>query len=498
MDTRGFKWTACFFLITFGSLCPAATGWAQVERAELGKRLQRFELQWEQSPGEAQVASAQPMQEAVSSFFSLRLLRAAEKLDEAWWTARARTPSEAERAVLAHRVAVSTLILNTASLTLTIKLEPFYKPSVAIENAEVDFFVTAAPTALPTQRPARLEPIGPTTRCSWADAVAGVTLDVAALPEGDYEIRTTVKLADETLELLPTGWSRIQDGPARLEKLRQATKERETEWSPWVRASLQDQARVMSSMLEGDAQEVDYPAHHWLVCCEKWVAQPENAAALIRETARERDVWLTVAEGRKKVALRVRAPEQVDWGKPVPVLFLFHGAGGSENMFFETYGAGGAVTAGLQRGWLVIATRQALTGLSLDAQQILNAVQPIFPIDQDQVYFLGHSMGAGQVATQVGLHPTLPRAVAAIGGGGRPRQIEAAAKIPWFVAAGSLDFGRSGAKSLSQSLQRAGGQRIVYREYPNVEHMVIVQAALGDAFEFFDQTVKPRPEVEER
>lgn len=204
-------------------------------------------------------------------------------------------------------------------------------------------------------------------------------------------------------------------------------------------------------------------------------------------------MWLTVAQGRKKVPLRIRTPANIDPAAPLGVLMLFHGAGGSENMFFETYGAGGAVAAGLQRGWLVVATRQGLTGMSLDAKQILEALQPIFPIDHDQVYFMGHSMGAGQVATQVGLHPTLPRAVAAIGGGGRPRQIEAAAGLPWFIAAGSLDFGKSGAKSLSQSLQRSGGKQIVYREYPNVEHMVIVQAALPDAFEFFDQAKKTKP-----
>ncbi|MDP1561236.1 MAG: hypothetical protein Q8M16_07550 [Pirellulaceae bacterium] len=493
MELRRFKWTTWVFLLTFSSLQFPALGWAQIERAELGKRLQRLELQWAQSTPAQQAAVAEPMQEAVSSFFSLRLLRAAEKLDEAWWTAQSVTPTDVQRFVTAHRATFDSLIVAASSPSIQVRLDSFYKTNAGFEDAEVEFSIAAAPTALPIQRPAKVAPLGQTTRCRWKEAIAGVALDVSALPEGDYEVRTTVRIGEQSLDLLPTGWSRIRDAESRVERLRQQRDEREVELTTWVRATTQDQTRVLKSMLDNEVQEVDYPAHHWLVMCEQMLAQPESSVNLIRETSQARDVWLTVADGRKKVALRLRAPVAVDPTAALPVLVLFHGAGGSENMFFETYGAGGAVAAGLQRGWLVVATRQGLTGMSLDAKQILAALEPIFPIDPNQVYFLGHSMGAGQVATQVGLHPTLPRAVAAIGGGGRPRQIEAAAQIPWFIAAGSLDFGKSGAKSLSQSLQRAGGKQIVYREYANIEHMVIVQASLDDAFEFLDKSKPPKP-----
>ncbi len=494
MELRWLKWTSLFFrlILIFGGLSNLATGLAQVERAELGKRLQRLELQWAQSPAAQQAAVAAPMQDAVSSFFSLRLLRAAEKLDEAWWIARDATPSGTERTVIGHRVHVVELLAEAASSTISVKLVPFYTTDDALDDAAVEFSLTAAPTTLPIQRPANTEQIGQTARFSWEEAIAGVALDVSALPEGDYEVRTLVRLGNESLELLPAGWSRIRDARARVEQVRKNWEEQEDNLPPWIRATIQDQLRILNALLEGEAQEVDYPAHHRLMICEQMLAQPESAAHLVRETAPTRDVWLTVAEGRKKVALRLRAPTPVDPTAPMPVLFLFHGAGGSENMFFETYGAGGAVAAGLQRGWLVVATRQGLTGLSLDAKQIIDSLQPIFPVDRDQVYFMGHSMGAGQVATQVGLHPTLPRAVVAIGGGGRPRALEAASQIPWFIAAGSLDFGKSGAKSLSQSLQRAGGQQIVYREYPDVEHMVIVQAALPEAFSFLDKVARPK------
>jgi pimeloyl-ACP methyl ester carboxylesterase len=395
--------------------------------------------------------------------------------------------------VMAHRVAIETPIVEVTTAAIQVRLEPFYQVDADLEDAEVEFSWVPAPTALAIQRPAEKSVDDSVTRCRWKDAIAGVPMDVSALPEGDYEIRCSVKVGQQSLALLPSGWSRIRDPQTRVDQLRQRREEAEDSLRPWLRATIQDQVRVLASLLDAEFQEVDYPAHHWLVLCEKMLAQPELAEDLVRQTSQTRDVWLTVAEGRKKVPLRLRSPAAPDPETKLPVLILFHGAGGSENMFFETYGAGGAVAAGLKRGWLVVAPRQSLTGLNLDAKQILEALQTIFPIDVQQVYYMGHSMGAGQVATQVGLHPDLPRAVVAIGGGGRPRQIEEAARIPWFIAAGGLDFGKSGAKGLSQSLKRAGGQSIIYREYPDVEHMVIVQAALPDAFAFLDELAELNP-----
>ena len=55
----------------------------------------------------------------------------------------------------------------------------------------------------------------------------------------------------------------------------------------------------------------------------------------------------------------------------------------------------------------------------------------------------------------------------------------------WFAGPPGADFGRSGAASLARSLEKSSVP-VIYREYKNVEHMVIVQAALDDVFSFFD------------
>ena len=102
---------------------------------------------------------------------------------------------------------------------------------------------------------------------------------------------------------------------------------------------------------------------------------------------------------------------------------------------------------------------------------------------------VGHSMGAAQAMSQVSKHPESVRMVAALGGGGGVRDTEAIRKVPFLVGAGDRDFGKPRAKSLAQELKRLGCS-VEYREYSDVEHMVIVQAALDDVFGFFDRGIK--------
>ena len=583
MERHIRKCAGCVFLFILASFCPTAAH-AQVERNELGKRLQRFELQWDQASEAARVAAAAPMQDAVSSFFSLRLQRAAQGLDEAYWQAVGQTPSATGQAILAHRLAIEPLVVGAPPLSnhpvsdgsgssdsgssgsgssgsdssgsgssdsdssdsgssaspsadsatkLKLQITAFYRAEEVPANAQVQFLLRPRATGLAIERPAPLPAPIPPLECAWSAAQQGIEWDVTTVPDGDYEIVTRVTVDGDSWTLLPSGWSRVAAWNDRL-----ATLEADVDrWSDeasapaavpsWVLATWKEHRRVLQGLAQGEVPEIDYPAHRLLQDSEALVAAVTAAASsdgatdgamdgatdgatdsatdsatdgaqtpatdpvtLWRGRATTADLWMTVAQGRRRVPLRLRAPAAWDRQTALPVLVLFHGAGGSENMFFETYGAGGAVQAGLERGWLVVATRQALTGLSLDAAQILDELGQVFPLDRQRIYFLGHSMGAGQVATQVGKHPDLPLAVAAIGGGGRPGNLAAAARVPWYVAAGSLDFGKGSARSLSQSLQRAGGKQVTYREFPDVEHMAIVQAALDETFQFFDKQKK--------
>jgi hypothetical protein len=56
--------------------------------------------------------------------------------------------------------------------------------------------------------------------------------------------------------------------------------------------------------------------------------------------------------------------------------------------------------------------------------------------------------------------------------------------------AGKLDFGKNAAAALVLSLKTANIP-VTYKEYADVEHMTIVQAALNDVFAFLDGVLKP-------
>jgi alpha-beta hydrolase superfamily lysophospholipase len=79
-----------------------------------------------------------------------------------------------------------------------------------------------------------------------------------------------------------------------------------------------------------------------------------------------------------------------------------------------------------------------------------------------------------------------------MGGGGRIRDAKAFATLPTFIGIGDKDFTLGGAKSLHQTLQKTGATNVRYKEYPDIEHLVIVREALPDAFAMFDEIVSKK------
>ena len=57
-------------------------------------------------------------------------------------------------------------------------------------------------------------------------------------------------------------------------------------------------------------------------------------------------------------------------GKPLPLVIALHGAGGSENMFFDAYGNGKIVDLCRKRGWLLVAPRLSFFGLGMPVDSI--------------------------------------------------------------------------------------------------------------------------------
>ncbi|RLS48725.1 MAG: hypothetical protein DWH87_04755 [Planctomycetota bacterium] len=456
---------------------------AETPRAELGNRLRRFEIAWQEADEERRAAAVGPMTAAVRSFFTLKLSAAASQLDEAWFTVRSgASPDPTERAAIATAVTATPLLADTTAESLSVAFEPFYETEQdGAEGAPGRLRLSIVDRAGETlaERPS-----------DWAEATGTIQWQTGPLPEGDLTL-VVERLSDAPpIEIARIGLSRVERLRDRLAVLKASGNDWPEGTPPTARATVAALLPLFDALAGGRGQETDFPAARLVRFAETLRAGRPTPSRTIAAAARGADLWLTLSDGRGEVPVRLRAPANATGS--LPVLFLHHGAGGSENMFFDTCGAGRAATLGIERGWLVVAPRQGLFGLALDVEGMLDILEDSFEIDRSRVFLIGHSMGAGQAAKQVGLHPEAVAAAVALGGGAAAPAGEKAKQVSWFVAAGAADFGRPGAAALAKRLEAAGAT-VDFREYPDVEHMVIVQAALDDVFRFLDAVAAGRP-----
>jgi predicted esterase len=446
----------------------AAPAPAQEVRAELGRRLARFETAWQEADPATRALAVNPMEEAVRCFFSLQLGTAAKRLDEAWCAVRGGTAADdAERHVASRAVVIDPRLADVGEARLAVGLPALYDAPPRPAGARIELAIADA-----TGRQ-----LATTARDWTADSI---DWDLGALPEGDHTLTVTCAVGDRQIACATRGLSRVARLAERGAALERAARGWPEGADKTAHATVAATADLVEALADSRQQETDYPVARMVALAEGLVAGGDGAIAA---AARAHDVWLTLATAAGQVPVRLRAPETA--AGALPVLFLLHGAGGSENMFFETCGAGRAARLGVERGWLVVAPRQGILGLGLDVDGMLEALAVHFPIDRSRVFLVGHSMGAVQTSRQVAKHPGLVAAAVGLGGGGTVSKDEAARRVPWFIAAGAHDFGKRGAEALAKQLT-AAGSAVTYREIPDVEHMVIVQAALDEVFSFLD------------
>lgn len=457
---------------------------AQTSRLELGRRLKRFELGWEAAAPADRAKCVGPLKVAVTSFFSLNLPEAGRQLDQAWIAARGSKASALEESIIGLQCLPSPVCADASETKLTLQVRPFYGDAEAVDNISVDNIqvhvsLTDQEGRLLKENDFALKDLG--EPAAW---------DTGTLPEGDHVLSVTLRRDADQYQLPNTTISRVASLEARLASLEKAASTlkaaAKTDLQRTVAATIRDEGRLIRNLAQGRLQEADFPILQRLQFCEALNTDTLDPAFAAGATAGKTDVWMTLTKGTKTVSTRLRFPAAND--QAVPVLFVFHGAGGSENMFFETYGAGRVIREAEKRGWLVVSPGQGMFGLSLGISDMLDALEPFAKIDRARVMVLGHSMGAAQVMTQVQKHPDLPIAAVALGGGSGMtiKDKSQTPKASWFVAAGEQDFGRSGARQLHRSLTSAGVTS-EYKDYPDVEHLVIVQAAIDDAFQFLEE-----------
>jgi predicted esterase len=456
-------------------LLPAGPAAAQADLYELGRRLKTFEAAWEtvEDP-EARARAAAGLEKITGQFFTGQFGEAGRALDRAAFALRSDAePAAARQWGWSLSAFPETRLVDGSATELAVTVRPFYPVKGAIpKNLELQLWFTNKQVV--TVRPEKFP----------------VTVKVPLPPLGDARglDRKLYFLADAGKDLRPAavGVSQAADLANRLGKLKAAaaggaeTIERAT-------------ARARSALLHAAAGAKDPPAPTDLPFADLLA----NAETMLDgkpffTPERHGQFWLSVPLGGGEVIpCRVHVPKGLRREKPAPVVVALHGAGGDENLFFEGYGAGKIVRECAARGWVLVAPRSGLAlGGGPRVADVVDKLGERYPIDRQRLLVVGHSMGAGQAIAQAAGGKFA--AVAFLGGAGRVPKGDAFAALPTFVGVGEKDgLARAAARALAKSLENAGAKAVTFKEYPGVDHLLIVRAALDDVFALFDKVAGP-------
>ncbi len=460
--------------IVLGPLSARADG--PFDRYEVGRRLREFEAAWDLRDRDMTARSTVSglLQRAVKGFFAGRMPDAGKNVTEALLsldTGPDPPPPGASRWAESLFVKPESRLLDLSATELPITVGPYY-PGEPLGGSPASVRVSLAGS--------RVE--APMTGDSLT-----LTLPLKPTIAGDHVMLTEILVGGKVAARNRQTISLVERRDARLATLQETL----SKWpsDPKTATADRESARAALERLRALAArrtpESDVPAARILAELEEQARAVEAGTPFLDKT-RSGQFWVAVPrKAGGSVSTRLFVPAAAATGKPLPLVVALHGAGGSENMFFETYGHGAIVDRCKERGWMLVAPRSGFFG-SAPIDELVDELAKIYPIDPKRVMLVGHSMGAAQA---IGAAQTAPRkyaAVAALGGGGSVRAVPGLAAVPFFVGVGTDDFARDGARRLAESLRRAKVANVQFREYEHVEHLAIVQISLGDVFRFFD------------
>lgn len=442
---------------------------AQAERYELGRRMKLFEAAWEAADEAGRKRAAAILPNATSQFLSFRLTSAARTLDDARFALRSATTPADERRLEALQLAVdSRLVRPGKSLKATVR--PFYKVDGEFPKDATATVRLADGKAIPValdHLPATIEVHVP---AELENCDTRLTLEIR---QGNLRIRHSIHVS-------------VIDSARMLKLLGDSLEERD-----WVKPGSIEEASRNERIdavrkLRDSIPETDVPAARSLAVVRNIEHEAEAGKNYFTiKRAGDRAISVPV-DDKTRVACRVYVPPGLDPRNRVPVVVALHGMGGSENLWFEGYGAGRIVKECKDRGWILVAPRCELgfLGGPPPVLPILDKLAERYPLDPKRIFLVGHSMGAAQVVDLVQKHPGKFAGVAVLGGGGRMKKPEAFEGLPTFVGVGEGDFAKPAARSLAAALPKATTE---LRVYPDCEHLLVVRLALPAAFATFDK-----------
>lgn len=459
---------------------------AQVERYEVGRRMKEFEAAWETTTDAARKKRALAIvADATTQFLTFRLGDAARTLDDARFALLSADPPAAGVRWLHSLCAVpEKRLVDSVTEELRVEVRQFYPVKGGPpDGAKVTLRIgLGKPVEVPLGKlPAKVAV--PFPQPGWQ---GDQYLWMEATIDGKKALTSTVGVSASHREKSQDG-EKSRDATDPFRQIDDLSKHR----AGIELATLRSRGVLLRGLNAGDYPENDVRVHR--LTDEGSLMTLTGLFGGLYFANRPGDHSLTVPTAKdKSTPCRLFVPKGLTKDTPVPVVVALHGMGGSENLYFEGYGAGCVVKACEKRGWLVVSPRAGLgfLGGPPPVADILAKLGERYPIDPKRVFVVGHSMGAAQAVELAQDHPGKFAAVAALGGGGRVRKPAAFENVRVFVGVGGNDFANRGAKALRDALAKSAGDGLTFKEYPDVEHMVIVRAAVDDLFAVFDAAAK--------
>ena len=459
-------------------------------RFELGKRVRQMEVAFERAKAKPELRrEALPhIEKAVSSFFSIDFPGAARALDEA-------------RGVLANwEQSEYDCLAVTPNAWI---LEP--GESYRLTTSQI----------YPAELPAPLVIRVAKTEESFEVEALPFTYDYGpiALPEGPYGTRRESYgfSYGERTPILSANPEVIPDARARARAVQEKRKERDAELAPWVRTTTRYHLEMLSEMMRGSLLETRLPGELLLTRSETlleadqeelqmrgmmalWLSNRDDRKVRTRSGAMPGQDWIALPRGGGRDQVRLLIPGVLESKRP-PLVIALHGAGGSENMFFDGHGNGKAVQLASAQGWYFAAPE---VGRGFDLAALTQDLVHLLDADPDRIFIMGYSMGAAMAISSVEALEAAGLDVAGmiLMGGGRPvsgdSQLEALKRLPLLAQAGERDFARPGVEALIEQLQEAKHLTLTHRIVPDTEHLTAVQVGLDQAFEWMQWLLEQR------
>lgn len=447
-------------------------------RYEMGQRTKGMEFAF-RTASEGAITTALPkIEQAVAAFFSLDLKLALRSLDEA-------------RASLLQRE-----LHWTDSLALTTDAW-VYEPGDTIGLTLSSMYSVEIPFPIEVtfswdKSRHQVEQL-PFTHVVSAPDLDEVMSCWQVRRQSRFELRVTASPGDYSrsrfIEVIPALRSRARAA----QDLRS---DRLHELPDWVAATTRFHLELIHQTLQSQAYETQLPIAELLDVTERLLATP-STEFYVRGALRQFFVipqpqvgfgsWFAfqTEKGREIVRADINHRFHVE---SAPLIIALHGAGGSENMFFEGYG-GQLVSWSRRLKWMVAAPR---VSASHDVVAFTKRMIELLDADPQRVFFIGHSMGAARlIAAAAELQEEIQPAGIILLGGGRPirnaADLQALTEIPVYLGWGEFDFALPGATALRDQLQEAGARQLTAKVIENSEHLTVVQVALDDCFAWMQQ-----------